>query len=133
MVNDPASYHINTLLNNERYDTGLDENELEVVESTADEMLYALDGTSASVVDDFADRDGTYENSAAFMSKAFEQQPDVEKIQSPEGSHGFVAAYKHRDQEEAMTQGPVTLARMPMEVALVFDVAGKDQYDIKIE
>lgn len=134
MTNTPAHYHINTLRNRDRYSNGFNPDELQSTEASLDEIMYEIDGTPAYVIDDVEDRDGQYENSAAFMSSFLDQNLlEAEKIHDSEETYGFIATKPREEGGYSVETNQAVLQRTPLEVALVFEVAGKDQYDIKIE
>lgn len=134
MTETPTDYHINTLTNRDRYRNGFNPEELQSTESSIDEILYELDGTPTHVIDDVKDRDGKYENSAAFMSDFLEQKfLGAEKIHDEDEIYGFVAARPRDEGGFTVETDQAVLQRTSLEVALIFEVAGKDQYDIKIE
>lgn len=129
----PFDYHISTLLQrDERYGVEASRDEFDVIETDEDEMVYILDGETASVVDELGDRDGLYDNAAAFVTGNFDSQdPLVHRIDSSEGNHGFVAIYPDMEQAVSMVEENVMVAQIPAETALIFDA--DTQYDIKIE
>ena len=128
----PFDYHISTLLERDRYGVEASREDFDVETTGEDEMVYILDGKQASVVDDLGDRDGLYDNAAAFMTDSFNSQdPVVHRINSSEGTHGFVAMYPDMEEATAVTQDNVMVAQIPAEIALIFDA--DTQYDIKIE
>jgi hypothetical protein len=129
-----TDYYINTLTNSDRYGNGFNPGELQHTDSSIDELMYELDGTPADVEDDVKERDGQYENSAAFMSDFLDQNLfSADKVHDEEEIYGFIATKPREGESFTVGTDQAVLQRTPLEVALVFEVAGEQQYDIKIE
>lgn len=129
----PFDYHISTLLErDDRYAVEASRDEFEAVETTADEMVYMLDGKKASVVDDVDGRDGLYDNASAFLTENFDNQnPMVQRIDSSEDTHGYIAVYPDMENAATTQDQETVVAHVPASVAFIFDA--QTQYDIKIE
>lgn len=132
---DPESYHISTLLNNDRYDVFDSENEINSTESSIDELMYELDDNQAVVIDDITERDGRYENAAAFISEEYESTLDeVTKIEGKNNLYGFIIEDKlwgHAEKKQDIPHG--WSAEVPVSTAFIFDSPEEGQYDIKLE
>lgn len=58
---------------------------------------------------------------------------EAEKIHDEEENYGFIATKPREEGGYSVETNQAVLHRTFLEVALVFEVAGTDQYDIKIE
>lgn len=129
-----TDHYINTLTNRDRYGNGSKPEDLQQTESSIDELMYELDGTPADVEDDVKERDGLYENSASFMSDFLNQNLfSADKIHDEEKTYGFIATRPRDEEGLTVETDQAVLQRTPLEVALIYEVTGEDQYDIKIE
>jgi hypothetical protein len=129
----PANYHMNTLVKRDRYSPE-DISELEQKQTSVDELAYLLDEESASVVDDSEDRDGTYDNAAAFLEDELGRPDRIQKVLDDEGQiQGFVARYEDRENAAEISSLHQSVARIPEKMAFIFKPKQQNQYDIKIE
>jgi hypothetical protein len=110
-------------------------NELKLDETvTIDGLAYFLDDTPCSVEDRVEDRDGRYDNSAAFICNKLGEEPDtLVEFTDENNSYGFLALYAQKDKAAIMDTGEFQTARIPIEEVSVFPYEDQEEVDILIE
>jgi|APHM01.1.fsa_nt_gi hypothetical protein len=107
---------------------------IEVREYPAEDMMFDMDETPASVV--YADESsGRAENSAAFITQEYGEPINCYEFLDGDESLGYLAIVEDPDGRELadMISEELKIPTVPGKAVFAFSPEGLDQYDIKIE